>query len=470
MNRVHFVALGCPKNRVEAEQMAALARDRGLTPVADAASADAIVVHSCGFIAAATAESITTIVELAQHKQRGRCRALVVTGCLAQRSAAELATAIPEIDALLGTTTFHTVADVIQQLLRRRTAQARPHIDVAAADAPVPSPMAATDCGVMRDLSDAGGSAYLKIAEGCDRRCAFCIIPALRGPQRSRPLADLVAEAKALAAAGVVELTLVAQDLTSWGRDLRPRRALPELLTALDASTGLRWIRCLYAYPQGVGRELLDTLARGQRLLPYLDVPIQHASDAVLRRMRRGSGGAALQRRLTALRSRVPDLVLRTTVLVGFPGENARDGAALARLLDRIGFDRLGAFAYSDEPGAPAHAMRNKVPAAVARRRLSAIMRQQRAISRRRLRALRGSVHEAIVEGRHPESELVLVGRLWSQAPEIDGQCILSSERPLQRGQIVKVRVVDSRDYDVVAEVLEDDDPAPAAPFANRAS
>lgn len=450
--------------------MAALVRDRGLLPTADAATADAIVVHSCGFIAAATAESIATIVELAQHKQHGRCRALVVTGCLAQRNAGELATAIPEIDALLGTTTFHTVADVIQQLLRRRGRRLAPHVDIAAADAPVPSPLANARCGLMRDLTDAGGSAYLKIAEGCDRQCAFCIIPSLRGPQRSRPLPELVAEARALAAAGVVELTLVAQDLTSWGRDLRPRRTLSELLGALDRVSGLRWIRCLYAYPQGVGRELLAALATGRRLLPYLDVPIQHASDAVLRRMRRGSGGAALQRRLIAMRDRVPDLVLRTTALVGFPGETQRDVDALARLLDRIGFDRLGAFAYSDEPGAPAHAMRHKVPARQAQQRLRAIMRQQRAISRRRLRQLRGSVHEAIVDGHHPESELVQVGRLWSQAPEIDGQCILSSERPLQRGQIVKVRVVDSRDYDVVAEVLEDDDPTPAAPFAARAN
>ncbi|MBN2361679.1 MAG: MiaB/RimO family radical SAM methylthiotransferase, partial [Deltaproteobacteria bacterium] len=387
MPSVHFVALGCPKNRVEVEQMAALVRARGLKPTPDAAAADAIVVHTCGFIAAATAESIATIVELAQHRRRGRCRALVVSGCLAQRSSAELASAIPEIDALLGTTTFHTAADVIGHLLRRRRGSP-PHVDIAAASAPVPPPMTAADRVLMRDLSDAGGSAYLKIAEGCDRRCAFCIIPRLRGPQRSRPLADLLAEARALAAAGVVELTLVAQDLTSWGRDLRPRRRLPELLAGLDAVAGLRWVRCLYAYPQGVGRPLLDALASGRRLLPYLDLPIQHASSALLRRMRRGGDGAALQRRLLDLRARVPELVLRTTVLVGFPGETARDLAALGRLVDAIGFDRLGAFIYSDEPDAPAHAMRGKVPARLARQRAAAIMRQQRAISRRRLRLL----------------------------------------------------------------------------------
>jgi len=466
MPRVHFVALGCPKNRVDSEQMAALTRDRGLQPVAEPEDADAIVVHTCGFIAEAKEESVETILEMAQHK-RGRCRALVVTGCLVQRHADELAAALPEVDALLGTTVYGRVAEVIEEILARRPDPRAARTPTVAAPAPTPRDPADL-VGAGRELGDHGGQAYLKIAEGCDRSCAFCVIPALRGPQRSRPLAELVEEARGLADAGVRELNLIAQELTGYGRDLEPRSSLVELLQALDEIEGLRWIRCLYAYPQGVTRPLRRALARSRKVLPYLDVPIQHASDGVLRRMRRGKGGEVLGQRLARLWAEVPGLVLRTTLLVGFPGESEADFAALERFVEETSFDRLGVFPYSDEAGTAAARMRNKVPRKLAQKRERALMRRQARISRRRLKQMVGTVHEAIVEGLHPESELLVVGRLWTQAPEIDGITYLSSEQPLSRGQVVKARVVESHDHDLVAEVLEPDDPTPAAPFATR--
>ncbi|MFH1810125.1 MAG: 30S ribosomal protein S12 methylthiotransferase RimO, partial [Pseudomonadota bacterium] len=462
--RVHFVSLGCPKNRVDSEQMVARVRAAGMEPVPEPEDADAIVVHTCGFIGDAKAESIDTILEMAQYKERGPCRALVVTGCLVQRHAAELQAEIPEIDALLGTASFLDAAEVIAARLQAPSHSA-PHVDVRAPGQELTSQQ---DCGLPRALGDHGGSAYLKIAEGCDRACAFCIIPALRGAQRSLSLDALVDEATVLVRQGVVELNLIAQDLTAYGRDLDPPRDLVNLLEALDAIEGLRWIRLLYAYPQGVTPRLRRFVASARRVLPYLDVPVQHASTAVLRRMKRGSGGAALRRHLQQLRAQVPGLALRTTLLTGFPGETDADHAELVQFVRDTGFDRLGVFAYSDEEGTAAFRMRDKVPGRVARQRQRALLRVQGRVSRQRLRALRGGVHEAIVEGLHPESELLVVGRLWNQAPEIDGQTILSSAQPLSRGQLVRVRVVDSHDYDLVAEVLDDDDPALPAPFATR--
>jgi len=429
--------------------------------VAEPEDADAIVINTCGFIGDAKEESVQTILEMAEHK-RGRCRALLVTGFLAQRHAPELELELAEVDALLGTSTYGRVAEVLQGLLGDDD-PAR----LVSAPAPTPRDPASLR-GVGRVLGDHGGHAYLKIAEGCDRACAFCIIPTLRGPQRSRPVSELVDEARGLVDAGVRELTLIAQELTGFGRDLDRRASLVELLDALEAVEGLRWIRCLYAYPQGVTKALRQMLARSRKVLPYLDVPVQHASSAVLRRMRRGSGGEALVQRLSRLRDEIPHLVLRTTLLVGFPGEREEDVAELERLVDEVGFDHLGVFAYSDEEGTAAARMRNKVAPAEAKRRARMLMQRQRRSSRRRLKRLRGTVHEAIVEGLHPESDLLVVGRLWSQAAEIDGHTILSSPRPLSRGELVKARVTDSHDYDLVAEVLDPDDATLAAPFGKR--
>lgn len=474
--RVHFVSLGCPKNRVDSERMAFRVQQAGMQVVADPADAEAIVVHTCGFIRDAAQESVDTILDMAQFKTQGRCRTLLVSGCLSQRFGAELGAGLPEIDVLLGTGSALDVATRLREHFAQLRTEQRPAQRVDVRD---PNSMdldvglrqqAGAACTLDRLLDDHGGSAYLKISEGCDRHCAFCLIPGLRGRQRSRPIADLVAEAQALVAAGVVEINLIAQDLSAYGSDLQPRADLPSLLKALDQVEGLRWLRCLYAYPQGVTKPLRQVLAQGQRLLPYLDLPLQHASTTVLRRMRRGSGGLALRGRLHRLRDEVPGLIMRTTFLTGFPGESEADFAELQSLVKDFGFDRIGVFAYADEEGSASYKMRDKVPETTANKRRRGLMQAQRRISKKRLKALRGTIHEAIVEGLHPESDLLVVGRLWSQAPEVDGMTYLSSPHPLKRGQIVKVRVVDSHDYDLVAEVLEPGDSSPAAPFSARAT
>jgi len=392
-----------------------------------------------------------------------------MSGCLTQRHGDALARELPEVDVMLGTSTFHQVAERVvaslqsQASAEKRAAAVAQIVDIRSPEA-LPLEAYEFTCGAGRYLGDHGGSAYLKIAEGCDRRCAFCIIPELRGGQRSRPIASIVAEARALVESGVWEINLIAQDLTAYGHELDDKPSLPALLRALEEIEGLRWIRCLYAYPQGVGRAMREVLATSTKVLPYLDVPVQHVSNSVLRRMRRGSGGAALRRNLARLRAEVPNLVLRSTLLVGFPGESEDDFKELETFVEQTRFDRLGVFSYCDEEEAPSFQMRSKVPKPLADKRQRALMRRQRRISKKQLASLRGSVHEAIVEGFHAESDLLVVGRLWSQAPEIDGMCYISSSQSLSRGQIVKVRVVESHDYDVVAELV-DDDTIVASPF-----
>lgn len=462
-HRVHFVSLGCPKNRVDSEQMAFRVKQAGMQVVADPAEAEAIVVHTCGFIQDAAQESIDTIIEMAEYKKTAQCKSLVVSGCLSQRFAADLGAGLPEVDALLGTSSYLQIAQTIKETLARP--QGEQSLEVLDPNQTIIDPLQAA-CTLDRELDEHGGSAYLKISEGCDRHCAFCLIPSLRGRQRSRSMADIVAEAEALVRAGVVEINLIAQDLTAYGTDLQPRSDLPTLLRVLDQIEGLRWLRCLYAYPQGVSADFRKLMARGQRLLPYLDVPVQHASTHVLRRMRRGSGGPALRQRLDRLRAEIPELVVRTTLLTGFPGESEADFAQLLELVQSFGFDRLGVFAYADEEGTASEKMHHKLPSSVVNKRQKKLMQTQKRVSKKRLHSLIGTVHEAIVEGLHPESDLLVVGRLWSQAPEVDGMTYLSSPRSLTRGDMVKVRIVESHDYDLVAEVLEPEDQSPAAPFA----
>lgn len=484
MAKIHFVSLGCPKNRVDAEHMLGISVEGGHAVVEDPADADTIVINTCGFIGEAKKESIEAILEMSEIKAKTGAK-LVVSGCMVQRYVGELERELPEVDAFLGTSDYARIGEVLgpavparrsSSLLRVLPSDAAEHAHEHEHEhAPAQKLVSATPtfvagCDLPRVNSMPRFTAYLKIAEGCDNACAFCIIPELRGTQRSRTVADLVKEATRLAESGVVELNLVAQDLSGYGHDLPSRPTLAGLLRALARVPGLRWVRCMYLYPRTLSDELLAELDGGANALPYLDIPTQHGSDRMLRLMRRGKDQRRLTELLTGVRAKVRNVVLRTSVIVGFPGEEDDDFQRLLDFAEAVRFERLGVFKYSDEEGTAAFALPDKLNAATKRSRHDKLMRRQRRIHEATSRALIGTVHEAIVEGRSEEHELLVKGRLWSQAPEIDGTTYLSSARPLRTGDIVHALITDVKDYDVVAEVLDDDDPrlADSIPFARR--
>ncbi len=442
---VYFVSLGCPKNRVDSEVMLGLCDQSGLTIASVPEEAEVIVVNTCGFIGEAKEESVDTILEMARYKQSGRCRRLVVTGCLSQRYAGDLQKELPEIDVLMGSSEVgEIVAAVSGQVGAVKVAE-------------VPSYL--YDHASPR-LGGARHSVYVKIAEGCDRPCSFCIIPKLRGPQRSRSLDSVVAEAQGLAAQGAVEINLVAQDLTTYGTDLDDSAAtLPELLRRLGSVEGLRWIRLHYAYPTATSDELLEVIATQPRVAKYLDVPLQHIDDQVLKLMRRGHLGKTARSLVERARARVPDLTLRTTLIVGHPGETEEAFARLRDFVEESEFDRLGVFTYSKEEGTHSATLDTvEVPAETAEARRRELMRLQRRISQRKMKALRGSELEVLVDGPSSESEYLAAGRHAGQAPEIDGQVFLAladGVAALSPGDVVRARVDSFADYDLAATALE---------------
>jgi len=450
---IHFVSLGCPKNRVDTEGMLGLAEASGFRHVADPADADVIVVNTCGFIDPAKRESVATVLELARHRTEGRCRRLVVAGCLSQRYPEALAAELPEVDHFLG------VGDVPR--LREVLGGRAPRVAVGAPGGWLPR---ASD---PRRLTTRGASAYVKIAEGCDRRCAFCVIPTLRGPQRSRPPRDVLAEVKNLAAAGIREVNLVAQDTLAYGRDLRPKVELATLVERIADVRGLAWVRLHYLYPEPLPAPLLALLADHPRVLPYVDIPFQHAADAMLRRMRRGHGARRLREVVATLRERVPGVVIRSAFIVGHPGETDAEFAALCDFVTGAELDRVGVFRYSDQAETPAARLAGKVPARVAERRARHLMALQRRISRRRLAALVGRELDVLVEGPSQEHELVMVGRYYGQAPEIDG-CVYLSGSEVRPGELRRVRVASATAYDLLGEVLDDTPPPALVPLRRR--
>jgi ribosomal protein S12 methylthiotransferase len=439
---IHFVSLGCPKNRVDTEVMLGVAEKSGYAHVAEASDAEVIVVNTCGFIDAAKKESIDTILELAEHKRAGSCRKLVVTGCLSQRYPKELAESLPEVDHFLGSSDMLAIKPVLAGKAERMGVGNPADWVIGAADP--------------RRLSTRGASAYLKLAEGCNRSCSFCVIPQLRGKQRSRSPDDVVAEAQKLARAGVLELNLVSQDTVAYGRDLQTAQTtLARLVRRIADVKGIRWVRLFYLYPEKLTDELIDLLAEHPRVVPYVDMPLQHAADAMLRRMRRGHGGARLRELVERLRKRVPNLVFRTAFIVGHPGESEAEFRELRDFVSWAEFDRVGVFRYSDEPSARAHGLPDKVPAKIASARARSILALQRKISKRKNRALIGREVEVLVEGPSEESELVMVGRHRGQAPEIDGSVYLSGG-PVQPGELRRAVVTQASDYDLVAEVFDE--------------
>lgn len=427
--------------------MLGLARTLGLEPVAEPAEADVIVVNTCGFIVPAKEESIDALLELARFKQEGRCSLLVMAGCLSQRHPDELAAELPEVDLFLGTTDLRGLAEALETGTVTRVAVGEP--GRARAD---------DEARYERLLEASAQSAYLKIAEGCDRPCAFCIIPRLRGPQRSRSEASLLDEARQLAARGVRELTLCAQDTTAYGRDLTPSSSLPELLRALDRIEGLRWLRVLYAYPSSVDEALCEALASLPRVVPYLDLPIQHIDDEVLRRMKRGYGETRVRSTLEMLRRSVPGIHLRGTLLSGHPGETAAAHRALCRFVAEGAFDHLGVFPFSPEEGTEAATQPDPVREEEAQARAEELVELQRRVSRDRLRRLRGSELEVLVERESEESEYLREGRHAGQAPEVDGLVYLADCEAVP-GRFLRVRVESSADYDLVARPVREGDP-----------
>lgn len=447
---VYMHTLGCPKNRVDSEVMLGTLADAGYRLVQEPERADVIVVNTCGFIESAKQESIAAIVELADQKAAGRCKKLVVAGCLTQRYHAELAAELPEVDHFVGTGAYQDIARIVA--------------DAQASRVIVPDPDFVHAASTPRVNSLPSHTAYLKIAEGCDNACAFCIIPALRGPQRSRPVADLVVEAEALAQDGAVELSLVAQDLTAWGQDLPGRPRLHELLPALCRVDGVRWLRLHYAYPRDFPDALIEVMAGEPVIVKYLDMPLQHSSDRLLRAMKRGRDSQFLRDLLAKLRARVPGLALRTSLIVGLPGETEADFQDLLAFVREQRFERLGVFEYSREEGTPAAEMDGQVPEELKRERFEAVMEVQRDLAAEHQQAMIGRRLEVLVEGASEESEHLLQGRHAQQAPEIDGLTYLNEvaipgepEAAVYPGDLVTVEVTDAGDYDLVGRVVAKD-------------
>ncbi|MGB0645649.1 MAG: 30S ribosomal protein S12 methylthiotransferase RimO [Bradymonadia bacterium] len=441
-NGVHFISLGCPKNRVDAETMLAGLNADGCSITPNLDDAKTVVVNTCAFVEDAKVESIDTILEMTALKDAGKIDKVIVTGCLAQRYPEELAQEMPEVDHFVGTNDLGLVTEIMDGRSGVRVSVSNPDRRDFNWEAP-------------RVNSMDGHTAYLKVSEGCSNACAFCIIPSLRGPQRSRSVASIVAEAKRLGEAGVVEINLIAQDLTAYGFDLKPRSTLTHLLAALEQVEEIKWIRLMYAYPRSFPKGLIDLMAKSEKIIPYIDMPLQHISDTVLKAMKRGTNGDAIRKRVRELREKIPNITLRTTMLVGYPGETEADFEALLEFIKETRFERLGAFAYSHEEGTPSYDLSDQLPEDVKQDRLERLMFTQRQISREiNAEQLHREV-DVLVERQSPDSDLVWVGRTPGQAPEIDGVTYLGNVEGLQPGSIVRARINQTNDYDLVAEVCD---------------
>lgn len=440
---IHFVSLGCPKNRVDTEVMLGVSGVSGYQLVEAPEAADVIVINTCGFIGAAKEESVDTILEMGKHKESGSCSTLVVAGCLSQRYPDELANEMPEVDHFLGSSDMLKLGDVL----------ARPgKVARMLVGNPAEHTLRATD---PRLPSMATHSAYVKIAEGCNRICSFCAIPSFRGKQRSRNIEDLASEAQALVERGAVELNLISQDTVSYGRDLKDGTELAKLVERLAETPGLQWLRVFYLYPETLSPHLLELLGQHPRVLPYVDMPLQHASDRMLKRMRRGHGIDRQKRVVEKLRKSIPDLVLRSAFIVGHPGEADEDFEELVSFVKWAELDRMAVFRYSHEDGTHAGGMEDLVPAKVSAARARKLVAAQRPISRKKGRAMIGTEVEVLVEGGSDESEFLLRGRWWGQAPEgIDGEVHLANG-DAQPGEIRKALVTAAADLDLVADLAD---------------
>ena len=426
-----FISLGCDKNLVDSEMMMGLLHDRGYEFTDNEEEADIIVINTCGFINDAKEESINTILEMAKYKENN-LKALIVAGCLVERYKNEILQELPEIDAIVGTTAFDKICDVVDDVLADKK-----HNELESINK-----MCRPD--VKRIITTGGYYSYLKIAEGCDKHCTYCSIPMIRGAYRSVPMDELVKEAEYLADNGVKELIIVAQEITVYGKDLYGEKKLPELLHRLCKIPGIQWIRLLYCYPEEITDELIETIRTEKKICHYIDMPIQHASDKILKAMGRRTNNAELRNIISKLRKEIPDICLRTTLITGFPGETEEDHQILLDFIDEMEFDRLGVFTYSPEEDTKAASLDNQV---------DEVMELQQEISMDKSERLVGKEIEVIIEGKASDED-VYVGRSYMDAPSVDGYVFINSEEELMSGDFAKVRIVKAMEYDLIGDLI----------------
>lgn len=441
--KVFFISLGCDKNLVDSEVMLGMLEEKGYTFTADESEADVVVINTCCFIGDAKEESVNTILEMAELKKSGSIEALIVTGCLAQRYQEQIRREIKEVDAVVGTTAIAELPVVLEEIFAGQPKDHYQELDQ--------KPL--TDR--KRIVTTGGHFAYLKIAEGCDKHCTYCIIPKVRGPYRSVPMDSLLREAETLAAQGVKELILVAQETTVYGMDLYGHKALPELLRRLCRIEGLLWIRVMYCYPEEIDDALIQVMKEEKKICHYLDIPIQHASDAILKRMGRRTNQKELTDIIERLRREIPDICLRTTLITGFPGETGKDHEELVEFVDKMAFDRLGVFPYSQEEDTPAAEMPEQVGEELKQERLDELMALQQEIAFAAAADMEGRVVNAMVEGKVADED-VYVTRTYKDAPDVDGFLFVHADRELMTGDFVRVRITGSNEYDLMGE-LEDE-------------
>lgn len=449
MKNVLFISLGCDKNLVDSEKMLGLLTEKGYTMVEEEKDADAIVVNTCCFINDAKEESIETILEMASWKEKGKCKALVAAGCLAQRYQEEIREEIPEVDAIVGTTGYTEIVKILDELLEgegEETLTCCPSIDRL--------PASLSD---KRVVTTGGYTAYLKIAEGCNKFCTYCIIPHIRGRYRSFPMEDLLDEAERLVKNGVRELILIAQETTVYGVDCYGRKALPELLKKLCQIDGLDWIRLLYCYPEEITDELIQVMKEEKKICHYLDIPIQHSEDSILKRMGRRTNREELVALINKLRREIPDIVLRTTLITGFPGETEEEFARMVDFVEKMKFNRLGVFTYSTEEGTKAAVMEEQVPEEVKEQRRDRIMELQQEISAQTASRMVGKKMSVLIEGYLYEED-IYIGRTYMDAPKVDGNVFVRAEEEMISGDIVPVYITGASEYDLMGDVIYEDE------------
>lgn len=436
-----FISLGCDKNLADSETMLGMLASRGYQIVDEEEKADVIIVNTCCFIHDAMEESIETILQMAEYKKSGSLKALIVTGCMAERYREEITKEIPEVDAVLGTASYGHILDAVDEALKGHSYLMMEPLDTL--------PVIETH----RLVTTGGHYAYLKIAEGCDKHCTYCIIPKLRGNFRSVPMDHLIKEAEQLAADGVKELILVAQETTLYGKDLYGEKKLPELLHKLCQISGIRWIRILYCYPEEITEELIQTMKEEPKICHYLDLPIQHASDGILKRMGRRTSKEELVHIISRLREEIPDIILRTTLITGFPGETQEQHEELMDFVDEMEFDRLGVFTYSPEEGTPAASMPDQIEESIKEDRRAELMELQQEIAFEQAENMIGKEVLVMIEGKVAD-ENAYVGRTYKDAPNVDGLIFVNTDAELMSGDFAKVKVTGACEYDLIGELM----------------
>ncbi|WIF94695.1 30S ribosomal protein S12 methylthiotransferase RimO [Caminicella sporogenes] len=442
--KVYLETLGCSKNLVDSEIMLGILDRHNYKIVDNEYEADVIIINTCGFIESAKEESVDTILELSRLKKEGKCKYIIVTGCLSQRYFNELSMELPEVDAFIGTTNFDEIADVIKNLIENK----KRYINIKDINAHI-------DYNLPRMLTTPSHTAYLKIAEGCDNYCTYCIIPKIRGRYRSRPIETIIEEAKILASKGIKELIIIAQDITRYGIDLYGNYKLTQLLEELSKIDNIKWIRLQYSYPDIISDDLIDLMANNKKICNYIDIPLQHCNDEILKKMNRKTTKQSIINLINKFRSKIPSIAIRTSIIVGFPGETDEQFNELLEFIKEVEFDRLGVFTYSLEENTPAAKFPNQIPQEIKEERLNKIMQLQKDISYKKNMDKIGNIYDILIEEK-VENENVYIGRTEFDAPEVDGIVYVQSNKKLKTGEFFKVKIIDALEYDLIGEVINE--------------